>query len=191
LDIVAMVTKQRRKNGKPDPAIVADIVQRIVAAADPEQIVLFGSAARGTMGPNSDYDLLVIMREKFNQRQLLDRIWDHLSGKGAPVDVLVASAEDIERYRDSPCLVYYPAMREGKVVYDCATPAAKRSQRVVEPRARQPRPIAGADAGDIPRRPVLRSATGRRKGDQSLIRSSRRGISLDPRSRGTAAKPRK
>ena len=32
------------------PAILADIVKRIVEAANPEKIVLFGSAARGEMG---------------------------------------------------------------------------------------------------------------------------------------------
>ncbi|GEM_PF-6721674 len=55
-----MQTKKRKKRGKPDPAILADIVKRVVRAAKPEKIVLFGSAARGEMGPDSDYDLLVI-----------------------------------------------------------------------------------------------------------------------------------
>ena len=57
---MAMKTKRKKKQGKPDPAIVADLVKRIVAAARPEKIVLFGSAARGEMVPDSDYDLLVI-----------------------------------------------------------------------------------------------------------------------------------
>ena len=57
---MAMKTKARKRKGTPDPAILADIVARIVRAAEPQKIVLFGSAARGTMGPDSDYDLLVI-----------------------------------------------------------------------------------------------------------------------------------
>ena len=36
-----MKTKTRKKKGKPDPAILADIVRRIVEAANPEKIVLF------------------------------------------------------------------------------------------------------------------------------------------------------
>ena len=55
-----MKAKTRRKLGKPDPAILADIIKRVVEAAAPEKIVLFGSAARGTMGLTSDLDLLVI-----------------------------------------------------------------------------------------------------------------------------------
>ncbi|HEV8717222.1 MAG TPA: nucleotidyltransferase domain-containing protein, partial [Candidatus Binatia bacterium] len=36
------------------------IIKRIVEVAQPEKIILFGSAAREEMGPNSDVDLLVI-----------------------------------------------------------------------------------------------------------------------------------
>ena len=39
--------------------ILQEIVRRIVAAVRPDRIILFGSAARGKMGPNSDVDLLV------------------------------------------------------------------------------------------------------------------------------------
>ena len=63
-----MKTKTGKKQGKPDPVILADIVKRVVRAAKPEKIVLFGAAARGEMGPDSDYDLLVI---KGGQVQLL------------------------------------------------------------------------------------------------------------------------
>jgi uncharacterized protein len=37
-----------------------EIVARIVSVARPEQIIVFGSAARGQMRPDSDIDLLVI-----------------------------------------------------------------------------------------------------------------------------------
>ena len=37
-----------------------EIIRRIVEVAKPEKIIMFGSAARGTLGPNSDVDLLVI-----------------------------------------------------------------------------------------------------------------------------------
>jgi predicted nucleotidyltransferase len=57
---MSMKAKSRKKQAKPDPAILADIVKRVVEAANPEMIVLFGSAARGTMGPHSDVDLLAI-----------------------------------------------------------------------------------------------------------------------------------
>jgi len=52
---------------------LADIVRRVVEAAQPDKIILFGSAARGEMGPDSDIDLLVIKRGRFNRRRLTAR----------------------------------------------------------------------------------------------------------------------
>ena len=115
------------KNGKPVPAILADIVRRVVQAANPERIVLFGSAARCEMGPDSDYDLLVIMGGKFNYWRLMTKIHRHLRGKGAPVDIVLVSAADAERYQDTHCLVICPALKEGKVVYDSKASTARRS----------------------------------------------------------------
>ena len=43
-----------------------EIVRRIVETAQPERIILFGSAARGEMGSHSDVDLLVIKRGEFH-----------------------------------------------------------------------------------------------------------------------------
>jgi HEPN domain-containing protein/predicted nucleotidyltransferase len=108
--------RRRKKNGRPDPKVLDDIVRRVVEAAQPERIILFGSAARGEMGPDSDIDLLVIKSGRFNHGRLLTTIYRRLPGLAA-VDVVLARAEDIERYGDSPYLVYYPALREGKVVY--------------------------------------------------------------------------
>jgi predicted nucleotidyltransferase len=111
-----------RRNGKKHrrrlaPALLRDIVNRVVKAAKPEKIVLFGSAARGEMGPNSDVDLLVIKGGKYHRRRQTVAIYRHLRGAGAPVDVVVVTPEEVERYGDSPYLVIHPALKEGKVVY--------------------------------------------------------------------------
>jgi uncharacterized protein len=94
------------------------IIRRIVEVAKPEKIILFGSAARGEMGPHSDVDLLVIKGGDIHRGRLTEEIYMHLSGVGQAVDVVVVTPEDVERYRDSFALVIYPALREGKVVYD-------------------------------------------------------------------------
>jgi len=105
------------KQGGVKRRILRDVVRPIVEAAKPEKIILFGSAARGEMGPNSDLDLLVIKSGKFDHWRLLTRIYRHLQGDHAAVDVVLAASQDIERYGDSPYLVFYPALREGRVVY--------------------------------------------------------------------------
>ena len=96
--------------------ILDKIIQRIVEVADPEKIILFGSAARGEMGPNSDVDLLVV-KSGVHRRRLTQAIYMNLFGVGQAVDVVVVTPEDIERYKDSFALVIEPALREGKVIY--------------------------------------------------------------------------
>jgi predicted nucleotidyltransferase len=94
-----------------------DIVRRIVEVAEPEQIVMFGSAARGRMGRNSDVDLLVI-KQGANRLALAQRIYAGLHGAGEAVDVIVVTPEDVERYRDNPALIIASALQEGEVIYD-------------------------------------------------------------------------
>jgi predicted nucleotidyltransferase len=94
-----MRAKKTTRRGKPDPDVLAGIAERIVEAAEPQNLVLFGLAARGSMGPNSDIDLLVIKTDKFNQWQVLTKIYRYLRGKGATVDVVVATPEDVGHNR--------------------------------------------------------------------------------------------
>ena len=100
-----------------DQNILENIIQRIVEVTDPEKIILFGSAARGEMGRNSDVDLLII-KEGEDELDLMARIYRNLRGVGAAVDAIVVSPEDVERYRDSHALIIKPALREGRVVYE-------------------------------------------------------------------------
>ncbi len=104
------------QTGALDPRVLDDIVRRVVEVAAPERIILFGSAARGEMGPHSDVDLLVVV-ETDDTHRLTGDIYGNLFGVGAPVDVIVVSPEHVERYRDTHALVIKPALREGRVIY--------------------------------------------------------------------------
>jgi len=97
--------------------VLDDIVRRIVQVAAPERIIMFGSAARGRMGPDSDVDLLVV-KAGANRLELAQRIYAGLHGAGEAVDVIVVTPEDIERYGQNPALVIAPALEQGEVVYD-------------------------------------------------------------------------
>jgi predicted nucleotidyltransferase len=99
------------------PRVLKDIIARVVAAARPQKIILFGSAARGTMGPNSDVDLLVVKRGRFDRGRLTEKIYLQLCGAGEAVDVIVVTPDDVEQFRDTPWSVVAPALREGRVVY--------------------------------------------------------------------------
>ena len=52
----------------PRQDLLDEIVQRVVRVVQPRHILLFGSAARGRLGPDSDLDLLVIVREPVHRR---------------------------------------------------------------------------------------------------------------------------
>lgn len=102
-----------------DQPVLDEIIRRIVEVSQPEKIVLFGSAARGEMGPHSDVDLLIV-KAGADALDLMGRIYRRLRGVGAAVDAIVVSPEDVERYRNSHALVIKPALREGRVVYEAA-----------------------------------------------------------------------
>ncbi len=99
-----------------DEATVREIVRRIRELAEPERIIVFGSAAREEMGPNSDVDVLVV-KSGVHRRKLAADIYAALTGVGRAVDVVVVTPEDIERFGTSPGTILEPALREGRVVH--------------------------------------------------------------------------
>lgn len=96
---------------------LAELVKRIVEAVEPARIILFGSTARGEAGRYSDVDVLVVVGEGVHRRKSTQRIYRRLLGFGIPVDVVVATSSDLEKYSDSPGLVYREAIREGRELY--------------------------------------------------------------------------
>ena len=102
---------------KPDEALLTEITRRIVAVSDPQQIILFGSQARGEAGPDSDLDLLVIKDEVASPRAEAARIYRALAGLSTPVDIVVARSDYVRRHRDIIGTVVRPALREGRVLY--------------------------------------------------------------------------
>ena len=96
------------------------IVETIVQAAYPERVVLFGSRAKGTARAESDYDVLVVIRDAQNEREISRRIYRALLDKkvGAAVDVIVVSTATLERRRESPFYIYRQALQEGRVFYE-------------------------------------------------------------------------
>ena len=98
--------------------LLQDVVRRIVEVAAPEKIILFGSAARGEMGPDSDLDFLVV-KGGVHRRETANLIRRHLLdvAPGIPKDIIVVHPEDIERHRDTIGYIIRPALREGRVLY--------------------------------------------------------------------------
>jgi predicted nucleotidyltransferase len=105
--------------------VLAEVIRRIVEVAKPDKIILFGSAVRGEMGPDSDLDLLVIKSGEIDQSQLVGDIYLNLHGVGQAVDVILVTPDQVERYRNTHCLIIAPALREGKEIYHAGTPSPR------------------------------------------------------------------
>jgi predicted nucleotidyltransferase len=93
------------------------MVQRLVRQFDPEQIILFGSHARGTAGPDSDVDFLVVMPVKGSKREKQIEIRIALHDIHVAKDIIVVTPEDVIRYRNVPGTLVRPALLEGKLLY--------------------------------------------------------------------------
>jgi predicted nucleotidyltransferase len=101
----------------PTPEQLAEILHRIVPVMHPLRVILFGSAARGEMGPDSDIDLLVIMPDGIHRRQAMEELHRLFIGLPFPVDVVVSTPSDLRRRQHSPGFVYASALRDGKELY--------------------------------------------------------------------------
>jgi len=96
---------------------VEELVQRIVEEVRPLRIILFGSAARGEVGPNSDIDLLVVMPEGVHRRRTAQLLYQNVKGLGVPFDILVATPGDLQKHKDNIGLIYRAILQEGREVY--------------------------------------------------------------------------
>lgn len=95
-----------------------EMVRRLVEAYKPERIYLFGSHARGEAGPDSDYDLMVIVRRSemplYKRAQEAFRV---LQGIGVPKDVIVLTEDEFCRKQSVVTSLPATIKREGKLLY--------------------------------------------------------------------------
>jgi predicted nucleotidyltransferase len=111
------MTKQEKIN---------EITRRLVEFYQPERIYLFGSAARGESGPDSDLDFCVVLPDHappslYRDRSIHGRFW----GLEAPVDIVRLPCSDFDA-RAAHVVSSLPAtvVREGKLLYDAKRIAA-------------------------------------------------------------------
>jgi predicted nucleotidyltransferase len=101
-----------------DNPVLAEAVQRLVRACEPERIYLFGSAARGDAGPDSDYDFMVVVPDAAPpDRKDCGRAYLALRGLGIPKDVLVWTRSAFEEQLRLRASLPSTIVREGKLLY--------------------------------------------------------------------------
>jgi len=99
--------------------MIEEMAARIAKRFSPERIILFGSHARGgEAGADSDVDLLVLFQEVEDPRARAVELYGALIGYPLAKDIVVSTTGRFERYRNVVNTVYWPAAREGKVLYE-------------------------------------------------------------------------
>src|SRR5215469_6069862 len=73
------------------------VVERVVRTFKPVAIVLFGSHAYGSPGPDSDLDLLIVLARVHDRASLVADIYNTLRGIPFPKDILLTDTERIRK----------------------------------------------------------------------------------------------
>lgn len=100
-----------------DDTLAQEIVRRILSVTKPDRIILFGSAATGTMTRDSDIDLLVIAPSPANAVQERVRIRRAIGDLGYPFDIFTMARERFEEYKTVVGSLAFPANKYGRVIY--------------------------------------------------------------------------
>jgi predicted nucleotidyltransferase len=110
--------QQLFKPPSADDPVLEEVVRRLVEVYHPLRIYLFGSAARGDAGPDSDYDILVVVpddapRAQQNSATGYRALWD----VGIAKDILVWTETEFERRLHLKASLPATVVREGKLLY--------------------------------------------------------------------------
>lgn len=102
--------------------LLREMTDVIVREIKPRRIILFGSYARGDARPDSDLDFLVVEDGPFDaqrsRRAAMTRLWELFFDYFIPMDFLVFTPEEIEKWKDAKNHVIAHAMREGRMLYE-------------------------------------------------------------------------
>jgi predicted nucleotidyltransferase len=102
----------------PNAPALSELLRRLVAAYDPERVYLFGSVARGEAGPDSDYDLMIIVPDDALPERRRSRLaYQVMRGTGTAADVLVWLKSNFERRAHVVASLPATVLREGKLLY--------------------------------------------------------------------------
>lgn len=100
---------------------IQETARQIAERFDPEQIILFGSYAYGEPQPDSDVDLLVVMRTSLKETEQAIRICQSIPYSYG-LDLLVRTPENLKRRIEMGDRFLRDITLQGKVLYERADP---------------------------------------------------------------------
>jgi predicted nucleotidyltransferase len=110
--------------------LLKEITRRLAESIHPERIYLFGSHATGNADDDSDVDLLIVVPDTNQSRHDLA-----LKGRAnmrdliIPMDLVVCTQSEIEKWKNVKCTLIYTVMRKGKLIYESEGRIGKRVAR--------------------------------------------------------------
>jgi uncharacterized protein len=112
----AQIQTLKRPSG--DDPMLAEIVRRLAGLYHPDRIYLFGSAARGDAGPDSDYDFMVVVPDN-TPREIRETtaVFKLLFDIHAPIDVLVWTQQEFDKRLHLRVSFPSTIVREGMLLY--------------------------------------------------------------------------
>lgn len=99
---------------------IDEVIRRLVRAAEPDKVFLFGSYARGDAREGSDLDVLVVERRLASRRRETVRLHDVIRPLRIHTDIVVLSRAAFDQWSDIPGTLANKAKTEGRLCYDAA-----------------------------------------------------------------------
>lgn len=119
--------REKRKSSPPEAGrrnpldgdhILVEVILRLAKAYRPERIYLFGSKARGESGPDSDYDIMIVVPDDVPPERLRSRLaYQVLRGTGAAADVVVWPKTRFDNRIRVLSSLPATVIREGRLLY--------------------------------------------------------------------------
>ena len=101
--------------------LLRSMTDTIVDEVQPDEVILFGSYAKGTERAGSDVDLLVVMPDteetRQDRRRITGRLYRRLASFPVSKDILVYTQGEMERWRDVTGHIVATSLNEGRRLY--------------------------------------------------------------------------
>ena len=131
---IAALTRRKSQNGKRAIPAITPIgsdapvsqtlpvaVRRIARTLRPQKIILFGSYAYGNPDPDSDVDLLVVMKTKASRVDRYIAVSELLIPRSFAVDIIVKTPREIKTALKQGDFFIEEIVSQGKVLYERRT----------------------------------------------------------------------
>ena len=106
------------RDDRPIPPIVPAAVDRLVAAARPRRVILFGAYTRGTATPASDVDRLVVLDEALSFAERYRLVGGALLPRPFPIDLIVLGQDGLDAQLEAGSPFYRDVLIRGRVLYE-------------------------------------------------------------------------